>query len=249
MTVDSALALRNAAFGYGITTRVDGLDFEVPRGAAVALIGPNGSGKSTLLRGVLGLADITEGSIEVLGRTPDAARQFVGTLPQSDARDTSLPVTVRQVVTMGLYRKLGPLGRLGKRGRAAVDGVIAQVGLAGFAERLFGELSGGQQQRAILARALVAEPELLLLDEPVAGMNTSEKVDLMDEIRNISQRGYTVFMIEHDMRFVMGLCERIAVLNFGRIIAEGGPDAIRNDPQVIEAYLGRDDDDEQEAAR
>ncbi|UCF23046.1 MAG: ABC transporter ATP-binding protein, partial [Ralstonia sp.] len=92
------------------------------------------------------------------------------------------------------------------------------------------------------------EPKLLLLDEPVAGMNTGEKVDLMAEIENIKARGYTIFMIEHDMRFVMGLCERIAVLNFGRIIAEGPPDAIRNDPQVIEAYLGRDDDDADGAA-
>lgn len=91
---------------------------------------------------------------------------------------------------------------------------------------------------------MATEPKLLLLDEPVAGMNTGEKVDLMAEIENIKARGYTIFMIEHDMRFVMGLCERIAVLNFGRIIAEGPPEAIRNDPQVIEAYLGRDDDDE-----
>ena len=93
-----------------------------------------------------------------------------------------------------------------------------------------------------LPAPLATEPELLLLDEPVAGMNHTEKTELMREIVSIQQRGYTIFMIEHDMRFVMGLCEQIAVLNFGRIIAQGGPEQIRNDPQVIEAYLGRDDD-------
>ncbi|MDE2503964.1 MAG: ABC transporter ATP-binding protein, partial [Burkholderiales bacterium] len=106
------------------------------------------------------------------------------------------------------------------------------------------KLSYGEQRRLELARALATEPRLLLLDEPVAGMNSAEKNELMREIVAIRERGYTVFMIEHDMRFVMGLCEEIAVLNFGRIIAQGGPDRIRNDPQVIEAYLGRDDDEE-----
>jgi branched-chain amino acid transport system ATP-binding protein len=103
-------------------------------------------------------------------------------------------------------------------------------------------LSYGEQRKLEFARALATEPKLLLLDEPVAGMNPAEKDVLMGEIRNIRDRGYGVFLIEHDMRFVMGLCDRIAVLNFGRIIAEGAPEEIRNHPDVIEAYLGREDD-------
>jgi branched-chain amino acid transport system ATP-binding protein len=108
--------------------------------------------------------------------------------------------------------------------------------------RLFADsLSYGDQRKLEFARALATEPKLLLLDEPVAGMNPSEKDVLMEEIRNIRDRGYGIFLIEHDMRFVMGLCDRIAVLNFGRIIAEGAPEGIRNHPDVIEAYLGRDE--------
>jgi len=120
---------------------------------------------------------------------------------------------------------------------------------SGVSSRFLAQLEAGDGNISLerfdaVARALATEPKLLLLDEPVAGMNSTEKTELMREIVNIQGRGYTIFMIEHDMRFVMGLCERIAVLNFGRIIAEGTPDEIKNNPDVIEAYLGREDDAE-----
>ncbi|WP_258566421.1 ATP-binding cassette domain-containing protein [Leucobacter luti] len=108
----AALALDHAAFGYAGVTRVEDLTFQLPTGAALALIGPNGSGKSTLLRGILGLADRTAGSIRVLDMAPDRARRAVGSLPQADTRDTTLPITLRQVVTMGLYRSRGRWARL-----------------------------------------------------------------------------------------------------------------------------------------
>jgi branched-chain amino acid transport system ATP-binding protein len=120
--------------------------------------------------------------------------------------------------------------------------LLSWVKLDHKAHLLADSLSYGEQRKLELARALATEPKLLLLDEPVAGMNSSEKTELMVEIVNIQKRGYSIFMIEHDMRFVMGLCERIAVLNFGRIIAEGTPDQIRNNPEVIEAYLGQEED-------
>jgi branched-chain amino acid transport system ATP-binding protein len=119
--------------------------------------------------------------------------------------------------------------------------LLGWVGLADKSGETADELSYGEQRKLELARALATEPKLLLLDEPVAGMNSGEKVELMGVIGDVARRGYTIFMIEHDMRFVMGLCQRIAVLNFGRIIAEGTPGEIKNDPDVIEAYLGRED--------
>lgn len=210
-----AIALSRAAFGYGAETRVEHLDLEVPRGAAVALIGPNGSGKSTLLRGLLGLADLTAGEVSVLGGSPEAARRDVGTLPQSDARDTSLPVTVRQVVTMGLYRRAGALGRIGRAGREAVDRVIAHVGLASFAHKLFGELSGGQQQRAILARALVADPQLLLLDEPFNGLDRENREMLLDLVRAQRLDGRTVVVSTHDLEIAKKACTHVLLLASG----------------------------------
>jgi branched-chain amino acid transport system ATP-binding protein len=116
-------------------------------------------------------------------------------------------------------------------------------------DELADNLSYGDQRKLELARALATRPKLLMLDEPVAGMNSAEKTELMRVIEGIKARGFTIFLIEHDMRFVMGLCERIAVLNFGRIISEGGPEQVRHDPQVIEAYLGRDDEPVAEVAR
>ena len=128
-----------------------------------------------------------------------------------------------------------------RRARERALELLSWVKLEHKADMLADNLSYGDQRKLEFARALATEPKLLLLDEPVAGMNPAEKTVLMDEIRNIRERGYGVFLIEHDMRFVMGLCDRIAVLNFGRIIAEGTPEEIRNDPEVIEAYLGRED--------
>jgi len=148
--------------------------------------------------------------------------------------------------------RYGPFGLLAasglfrseeRRARDRARELLSWVKLDHKGDDVADNLSYGDQRKLELARALATDPKLLLLDEPVAGMNSTEKTDLMHEIRNISSRGYTIFMIEHDMRFVMGLCEHIAVLNFGRIISRGDPDHIRNDPQVIEAYLGREEDE------
>lgn len=211
----SALELTGAAFGYGAETRVEDLSLTVPAGAAVALIGPNGSGKSTLLRGILGLADLTHGSARVLGTTPVDARRRVGTLPQSDARDTSLPVTVRTVVSMGLYREAGSFGRIGRAGREAIASAIDLVGLSPFAGRLFGELSGGQQQRAILARALVSNPDLLLLDEPFNGLDRENREMLLDLVARQREEGRTVIVSTHDLEIAKAACTHVLLLASG----------------------------------
>ncbi len=143
----------------------------------------------------------------------------------------------------GLLLNLPSFRKIEAAARERALELLSWVKLDHKAMMLADSLSYGEQRRLEFARALATKPKLLLLDEPVAGMNPAEKSELMVEILNIKQRGFSVFLIEHDMRFVMGLCDRVAVLNFGRIIAEGPPDEIKNNPEVIEAYLGKEEDE------
>ncbi|WP_341783010.1 ABC transporter ATP-binding protein [Leucobacter weissii] len=215
-----AVSLRGAAFGYAGRTRVAGLTLDIEAGSAVALIGPNGSGKSTLLRGLLGLADLTAGSVEVLGGDPARARRRTGSLPQSDSRDVDLPLSLRQVVAMGLYRELGPFAPFGRSGRARVRSAIERVGLAERSGTRFGELSGGQQQRGILARALVADPELLLLDEPFNGLDRENRDALLELVRELSGEGRTIVVSTHDLEIAQRACTHVLLLASGH--AEDG---------------------------
>lgn len=217
-----AVSLRDAAFGYGGRTRVDRLTLDIQQGSAVALIGPNGSGKSTLLLGLLGLSELTAGTVRVLGQRPAAARRLVGSLPQADSRENDLPVSLRQVVTMGLYRGLGPLRPVGARGRATVDAALERVGLAAFAARRFGELSGGQQQRGILARALVADPRLLLLDEPFNGLDRENRDALLALVRELRDEGRTVLVSTHDLEIAQRSCTHVLLLAAGHAPEEPG---------------------------
>lgn len=219
---EPAVRLRDAAFGYDGRTRVARLTLDITPGSAVALIGPNGSGKSTVLRGVLGLAELTEGTADVLGTSPERARRRTGVLPQTGARDTDLPLTARHVVAMGLYRELGPLRPLGRAGRAAVDAALDRGGLRGHAGRLFGELSGGQQQRAILARALVSNPELLLLDEPFNGLDRENRDTLLELVAELRDEGRTVMVSTHDLEIAQQVCTHVLLLSAGHHPQEPG---------------------------
>lgn len=212
---DHTLKLHGAAFGYGGRSRIEGLSLELGAGDVVALIGPNGSGKSTLLRGILGLTDLTAGTAEILGTTQGQASRCIGFLPQADQRELELPVTLRQVVTMGLYRELGPLRPLGASGRARVNAALARVGLLPFAKQLFGDLSGGQQQRGILARALVADPRLLLLDEPFNGLDRENREKLLSLLRELGAEGRTIIVSTHDLEIAQVSCTHVLLLATG----------------------------------
>ncbi|AHB06627.1 MULTISPECIES: ABC transporter ATP-binding protein [Pandoraea] len=253
------LKLSNISKRFGGLHVLQDVNIEVPQGTIFGLIGPNGAGKTTVFNLITGLLQPTGGSItfdgeSLVGEKPHRITQRGIARTFQNIRIFK-EMTLIENVVVGMHRHLsyGPAGLLlslpgfrdmEKRSRERAHELLSWVKLDHKAYDIADNLSYGDQRKLELARALATEPKLLLLDEPVAGMNTGEKVDLMSEIENIKARGYTIFMIEHDMRFVMGLCERIAVLNFGRIIAEGNPNEIKNNPQVIEAYLGRDDDDD-----
>ena len=252
------LNLSSISKSFGGLHVLQDVNINVPQGSIFGLIGPNGAGKTTVFNLITGLLAPTGGSLTFDGES------IVGIKPHQITRRGIArtfqnirifkEMTLLENVVVGMHRHLnyGPAGLLlslpgyrahEKRARERALELLSWVKLDHKASDIADNLSYGDQRKLELARALATEPKLLLLDEPVAGMNTGEKVDLMSEIQNIKTRGYTIFMIEHDMRFVMGLCDRIAVLNFGRIIAEGEPEAIRRNPQVIEAYLGSDDDE------
>lgn len=212
-----AVTLRDAVFGYAqgaAATRPISID--LARGEALAILGSNGAGKSTLLRGLLGLATLLHGEASVLGGPPADARPRAGLLPQQSQRDTTLPVSTQQMVALGLARPghLGPARAEGARrrrltrrdARSAVAQSLARIDLSDLAHRPFGELSGGQQQRAILARALVSRPELLLLDEPFNGLDEARRAAIVHILREERAQGCTVIFTTHDL----GLAEQSA---------------------------------------
>ena len=258
------LTLQSVSKRFGGLEVLQDVSLEVPPGGIFGLIGPNGAGKTTVFNIITGLYAPTRGQVTFEGR------DLAGLKPHAITRlgiartfqniRVFKEMSLVQNVTVGMHRHLhyGPIAlllstpRFREAERAAQERaleLLSWVKLDHRAHEVADELSYGDQRKLELARALATGPKLLMLDEPVAGMNTVEKTELMRVIEGVRGRGYTIFLIEHDMRFVMGLCEHIAVLNFGRIISAGGPDHVRQDPQVIEAYLGRDDEDDAAAGR
>ncbi|TCT10192.1 ABC transporter ATP-binding protein [Paralcaligenes ureilyticus] len=243
---------------FGGLRVLDDVTFDVPEGSIFGLIGPNGAGKTTVFNLATGLLQASGGQIEFSGHSlgklaPHQITQLGIARTFQNIRifkDTSLLENV--VIGMhahldygfgGLLSNSRSFQRIEAAARERALELLSWVKLDHKADMLADSLSYGEQRKLEFARALATQPKLLLLDEPVAGMNSAEKSELMTQILSIRQRGYSIFLIEHDMRFVMGLCDRIAVLNFGRIIAQGPPDEIRNNPDVIEAYLGKEEDE------
>ncbi len=253
------LELSHVSKRFGGLSVLQDVSFQVPEGQVFGLIGPNGAGKTTVFNLITGLLAPSGGNIEFGGKSlvgikpHQITRLGLGRTFQNIRVFKEMTLIENVVVGMHAHLDYGLPGWLfslpnfraqEQRARDRAHELLGWVGLDAKAHDTADNLSYGDQRKLELARALATQPKLLLLDEPVAGMNSGEKVALMEVITRIAKRGFTVFIIEHDMRFVMGLCERIAVLNFGKIIAEGTPAQIKNNPAVIEAYLGRDDDDE-----
>jgi branched-chain amino acid transport system ATP-binding protein len=232
---------------------VDDVSFAVEPGSIHAVIGPNGAGKTTLFNLISGILPPTGGRIRLGGRDvtalPANRRAALGVARTFQNIRVFGAMTVLENVLTGLHPRLSAgfgaivlrLPRFAREEGEAVARARAAlefVGLADRAEVRAENLAYGEQRRLEIARALAPDPALLLLDEPAAGMNPAETAALAVLVRRIRERGTTVLLVEHDMGFVMGLSDRVSVLNFGRLIYEGSPALVRAEPAVIEAYLG-----------
>jgi len=220
---EPAIRLAAATIGYDRTPIVEHVDLTIAGGEAVAVLGSNGSGKTTLARGLLGLAQVLDGEVEVLGtpvgRLRDRGR--VGYVPQRHTVSGAVPATVREVVGVGRLARLGLFRRPGAADRAAVADAVAAVGLSDRLHDPVAWLSGGQQRRVLVARALAAEPDLLIMDEPTAGVDAANQQALATVLAEVSSRGTTIVVVTHEIGPMTGVLGRAVVVDHGRIRYDG----------------------------
>ncbi len=248
------LETRALSVNFGGLKAVDKVDMKVHRGEIHGVIGPNGAGKTTFFNMLTGFVEPVSGHILLKGRdiTGMAPHQAAALGMCRSFQNIKLfkNMTVLENVKVGFHHRLGTnllsavfrTGKYRRDERFVVDRgmeLLAAMGLDQFAGMKAANLAYGTQRRLEIARALASDPEILLLDEPAAGMNPSETAELMAGIRKINQTGRTIVVIEHDMKLIMNLCHMITVLNQGVKICEGDATKVRNDPAVIQAYLGR----------
>lgn len=218
---EALIRFKHASLGYGRKPVLAGVDLAVERGSFVGILGANGSGKTTLLRAVLGLLPCLKGQVVLSG--PGGGPPRFGYVPQKERLDSAFPLSAYDVAAMGTYRKLELLRRFRRLDdRALVDRCLAACGATGLASRPYGDLSGGQRQRVLIARALAAEPEVLALDEPLAGIDMATQKALIKLLKELKEeRGLTVLMVSHRIHVVRDLFTHVLLCDEGR--AEFGP--------------------------
>ncbi len=239
MTADSsepAVSLRAVTVGYDGAPALKDVDLDIARGSLLAIFGPNGGGKTTLLKLIAGILKPWSGTVTTFGVLAGRAARRIAYVPQAELVDWSFPITVWNVALMGRFPRLGPLREPNGTDRAIVAAALERVGMIDHSRTQIGRLSGGQRRRAFLARALAAEPDLYLLDEPVTGIDVPTEEDLMSLLSAESQRGRTVIATTHDLAAVSRHFAQVVAVNRS-VVASGSVDLVR-DPDVLARTYG-----------
>jgi ABC-type Mn2+/Zn2+ transport system ATPase subunit len=232
-----AVSVEGVTVGYDHRPALTDVSLSVSSGSLLAVIGPNGAGKSTLLKLIAGIIKPWTGRLTVLGGPPGSSAGRIAYLPQAEAVDWEFPVTVAEVVMMGRYGRLGFLREPRRRDREVVGQALDKVGMGDATDRQIGALSGGQRRRVFLARAIAAEPDLYLLDEPVTGVDATTQEDLMDVLEGEARAGKTVIATTHDLICAAQRFHQAAFIN-GRLVAAGPANLVLDQQLLAETYGG-----------
>jgi manganese/zinc/iron transport system ATP- binding protein len=233
-----ALEIHDMTVAYHRRPVLWDVDLTIPEGKLVGIVGPNGAGKTTLIKAALGLTPLASGKVEIYGKPYREQRHLVGYVPQRESVDWDFPVTVRDVVMMGSYGRLGWFRRPRRPERELAERCLEQVGMRPFARRQISQLSGGQQQRVFLARALAEEAKVYFLDEPFAGVDAATETAIVNILQAMRSAGKTVFVVHHDLQTVRDYFDYIILLNM-RLVACGPVDETFTNENLQNTYGGR----------
>jgi manganese/iron transport system ATP-binding protein/manganese/zinc/iron transport system ATP- binding protein len=233
-----AIEVRNLTVSYGPTPALLDVSVRIPKGCLVGVIGPNGSGKSTLIKAILGFLRPDFGSVQIFGEPAEKAKGRVAYVPQRGSVDWSFPITVREVALMGRYGHIPWYRDARAVDRRIADEALAMVRMSEFAERQIGQLSGGQQQRVFMARAMAQGADVLLLDEPFAGVDAATEKSILDVLERTRSGGRTLLVVHHDLATAAEYFDSLILLK-QRLFAFGPPEAVLHPELLDEVYEGK----------
>jgi manganese/zinc/iron transport system ATP- binding protein len=214
------------------------VDLSLPEGHLIAVVGPNGAGKSTLIKAILGLVPRASGAVSIYGKPYESQRHLVGYVPQRESVDWDFPVNAMDVVAMGIYRQIGWLKPVTRRHQQRAFEELEKVGMAAYAKRQISQLSGGQQQRVFLARALVQDAHLYLMDEPFAGVDVATERAIIALLKELKSAGKTCIVVHHDLQTVPSYFDHVVLLNM-RIVDSGPIDKVFTEENLKKTYGGK----------
>jgi len=235
---DAALQIHDMTVAYHRKPVLWDVDVDVPAGRLIGIIGPNGAGKSTLIKAVMNLVPRISGSVLVYGKTFEQNRHRVGYVPQRESVDWDFPVSALDVVCMGCYGRIGWFRPVARKFRQQAMQALERVGLVDLAHRQISQLSGGQQQRTFLARALVQNADLYLMDEPFAAVDAATELAIVQVLRDLRASGKTVMVVHHDLQTVSEYFDHLIMINM-RIVAHGPTEVIFTNENLQKTYGGK----------